>query len=660
MPVSFEDLYDYWFKNEKIWFSSNNEDDLTICELFSNLYNEPIDNYKIKTNKKYAIGVVLLYDQVSRHLIRVNNEETIYRWSRDKFIQQTNFISYSNSMLGYIYYSTELNPDEFAFMMLPLRHTNDYKKIVWVINETWKKINDINNKIDKINNFNNNYVKSLESTELDSANDLAKSTNLKDLLESTESIESTESTKLYVGSDEILLSESLEKYKRFLKATYSRAIIQSDDVDLVNYYSCISSDNNIKNEIDTLINKYSDILDNNFLENFKIKLNDFSIDNDIKEIIKKSQKSQKYSDEISKTFIDNIENFFNIGKYKYSDENTKGFKVSTETQDEQTEQIKQKYGKKKSNKLVLSISGGVDSMICSWILKINKIKFCCVHINYSNRPESIREEQFVIEWCRILGIKLWVRRIEEINRLECMKNNLRDLYESYTKDVRFKTYQKVCLNPWVILGHNQDDCFENIMTNISKKTKYENLLGMELYSSIDFFDDKINFLRPMLSINKKSIYKYAQINHIPYLFDSTPKWSQRGKIRDIVRPTLENWNPSIVSGFFELSSLLRDSDQLINKMVNDWSNKIIKEQIICEPNEIPLNKLFWEKFFHVKNIKISSHSLDNFIRFIDKIINGKTKIDINVFTKYEVNKFYQIKMLKTKYNNIMMVFNNRS
>ena len=38
---------------------------------------------------------------------------------------------------------------------------------------------------------------------------------------------------------------------------------------------------------------------------------------------------------------------------------------------------------------------------------------------------------------------------------------------------------------YVLLGHNKDDCFENILTNISNKSNYDNLSGMQILKEIE-------------------------------------------------------------------------------------------------------------------------------------------------------------------------------
>jgi len=322
-------------------------------------------------------------------------------------------------------------------------------------------------------------------------------------------------------------------------------------------------------------------------------------------------------------------------------------------------EIKENMNKIKNEIYILSISGGVDSIICSYILKMHSINFVCVHINYNNREESEKEEEFVKFWCKILGIKLYVRKIHEISRLKCMKYGLRELYETYTKDVRFHTYTKIMENPHVILGHNKDDCFENILTNISHKTKYNNLLGMELSNIIIHQDQHINFIRPMLDVDKASIYKFAHELNIPYLNDSTPKWSQRGQIRDVIRPALEKWNYNLIDGIFETSIILKETNDIIDILVQEWINKLREYKNEFTISDISVSKIFWNKLLEKMNIKCSSRSLNGLLLLLNKIKNEQIKIHINTNVKYEINKDYQLKITQLREQKVSIMLTKR-
>jgi tRNA(Ile)-lysidine synthase TilS/MesJ len=129
-----------------------------------------------------------------------------------------------------------------------------------------------------------------------------------------------------------------------------------------------------------------------------------------------------------------------------------------------------------------------------------------------------------------------------------MEYNMREVYESYTRDMRFYAYTNTAIGgqSYIMLGHNKDDCIENILTNTASQSHYENLCGMTDYSTQYHYGQPLTVLRPLLATMKQDIYTFAEEANIPFLVDSTPKWSQRGKIRDIVRPALESWNPLII------------------------------------------------------------------------------------------------------------------
>lgn len=239
-----------------------------------------------------------------------------------------------------------------------------------------------------------------------------------------------------------------------------------------------------------------------------------------------------------------------------------------------------------SGSILVSLSGGVDSMVLLWILKHHypEVSVAAVFINYCNRSDD--EEHFVRDWCASLRVPLYVRRLREIQRTPAMAFELRETYETYTRNVRYHAYHQAHAfeaprqtTPIVAMGHNQDDCFENILTNICQKQKYENLRGMTELAEAN----ALQFWRPMLSVPKHHIYHFAQTHTIPYLQDSTPAWSCRGKIRDTVRPTLSQYHPAMIPAFFHLSQTLADLTQTLDHIAHTLCSKII----LCTSPTVP-------------------------------------------------------------------------
>lgn len=299
--------------------------------------------------------------------------------------------------------------------------------------------------------------------------------------------------------------------------------------------------------------------------------------------------------------------------------------------------------------ITISLSGGVDSMVCLHILHTLKttlsISLHAVHINYSNRTTADEEEQFVASWALSKGINLTVRRIREIKRSSCMEYDLRNTYESYTRNVRYATYKAIDNKPFVVLGHNKDDCLENILQNISHHTKYEDLRGMDYISQ----QDGITFLRPLLDISKDDIIKFARGNGIPYLPNSTPEWSQRGQIRNKIVPVLDAWNPELIPGLHQLSDLVKDMYAITQKYVLEQISRFhFNDNILSATynlSDIDLTSEFlWRNMIHQLFPKevVSKKSMRS---LLEKIINEKTQ-SYNI--RFNLNKNIQIQCVAQK------------
>ena len=310
-----------------------------------------------------------------------------------------------------------------------------------------------------------------------------------------------------------------------------------------------------------------------------------------------------------------------------------------------------KFEKINANLIIVSLSGGVDSVVCLYNIhnyyKENaNIKIAAIHINYNNRQEVEEEVKFLRCLCSQLDIDLYVRKISEINRYKCMINDLRDIYEAYTKKVRFNSYKKLqdgYEKSVVIMGHNKDDCFENILTNIAYNNKYENLIGIEYKSIID----NITFIRPLIDIAKNDIYKFAKEHNLPYLKNSTPDWCQRGKIRNEVVPILEKWDNRIIDGLFNLSNILKNYNEILNKSIENFR--------ITEKGELEtlnLSDLYWKYGIHkIFNLYISNKSLKSLIERLELWKDKYNKIDINKKTKIIINKNINMIIIKRINNN---------
>ena len=295
--------------------------------------------------------------------------------------------------------------------------------------------------------------------------------------------------------------------------------------------------------------------------------------------------------------------------------------------------------------ITVSISGGIDSCVCLYLLHDfvnssqlyhNKIQIKAFMVDYSNRIEQSCEKEYVKNLCHILNVPFYVRHITELKRTTIKD---RTFYEQYTKNIRYDCYKNV--GDIIILGHNLDDCMENIINNIKKKINYNNLKGMDILTE----ENEICIFRPLLEIKKEELTKFAQEHYIPYVYDSTSKICERGKIRDQMIPFLNNFDKNIYEGLIQLSNnyyeiykiyehvfpkiTFQEEDKIYNFNTDNSNTNIISNITIeIENQEIHFFD-YWKRVFsfickklHIHYIK--NKSIDNFIMNIKK----KKKISI--------------------------------
>ena len=311
-------------------------------------------------------------------------------------------------------------------------------------------------------------------------------------------------------------------------------------------------------------------------------------------------------------------------------------------------------------KLIISISGGVDSNVIAYVLTyLKKIKYPrlqieAIHIIHNNREEAQEELQFIKSFTKKLDINLYYFQIPYISRT----NIEREDFEKITHNIRFQLYK--VLNGYVFLGHIMDDIYENVWTNIHKRQDLLNLQKMKELT----YQEGVNICRPFLNIEKKDIFKFSHEYNIPYTKDTTPKWSNRGKFREKFHPSLIEQYPNMDNSIIYLSETIESYGNIIIKeylkpildnikVENKTHKKTKKAYINYELNitkvmDMPLHfySLLFERIFYyiIKSPKPSINSIKN---VYSHIINIKSKSNFD-HRKILLNQYYNIKIIKSE------------
>ena len=196
---------------------------------------------------------------------------------------------------------------------------------------------------------------------------------------------------------------------------------------------------------------------------------------------------------------------------------------------------------KRGEKVIVTCSGGADSIFLLHIL--NKLGFECVvaHCNFHLRgEESDRDENFVSEFCKNEGITLLVEHFD--TKQFAAENKLS--IEMAARELRYNWFEKIRAEynaGAIAVAHHSDDSIETILLNLLRGTGLKGICGIRPKNGY--------IVRPLLCVNRKEIEDYLTENGIEYITDSTNLENEytRNKIRNIVMPILREINPQIDS-----------------------------------------------------------------------------------------------------------------
>lgn len=299
---------------------------------------------------------------------------------------------------------------------------------------------------------------------------------------------------------------------------------------------------------------------------------------------------------------------------------------------------------------LISLSGGVDSMVMLALAK----PAAAVHIVYGNRPESAQEYAFLATYCERLNIPLITYSIEWLRR----DTADREFYEQMTRTIRFYVYIAAGEligkpTPRVALGHIQDDVVENVWTNLAKAQHLSNLKKMER-SEIQC---GVELYRPFLAAQKSEIYKVATELSIPYLKNTTPAWSNRGKFRSAFHAaTLAQFGPATDTKILEVADAYAEQARLIHMLLYApilESGAISGVYDITSAIKANMGVAGWsyilEAVCHARGKpRPGIHAIQDFVKRIPKLTAASTKIplkrDVTIIVNH-VGSYWSFQLL---------------
>ena len=225
----------------------------------------------------------------------------------------------------------------------------------------------------------------------------------------------------------------------------------------------------------------------------------------------------------------------------------------------------------KEKKLLLAVSGGIDSMVLVNLCHQLQLNFAVAHCNFQLRGnESDEDEMLVIQTCQDGYIPYF---LNSFDTLEFAKENKLSIQLAARK-LRYDWFYKLMNEngfDYILTAHHLDDSLETFLINFTRGSGLDGLTG------IPEQNDKI--VRPLLIFSRNEIETFAQENNIAWREDSSNASDKylRNKLRHDVIPILKELNPSLLSSFENTIKNLKQSQSLV-----DDASKMVYEKVVFE------------------------------------------------------------------------------
>lgn len=229
---------------------------------------------------------------------------------------------------------------------------------------------------------------------------------------------------------------------------------------------------------------------------------------------------------------------------------------------------------KPTDRILLAVSGGIDSMAMSDLFLQSEYNVAIAHCNFSLRGDESDAEQTLVEnFATQHNIPIFIQRFdtkaEATHTGESIQMAARRLrYEWFEKLAHTENFDKIAI------AHHGDDSTETFFINLLRGTGLRGLTG------INSVNGKI--VRPLLFASREQIVEYVAQRNVRYLNDSsngTIKYL-RNRLRHDLLPRLADSTPSFMGTMADNISRLERAQRFIDLQIERIRQHAVQNNVI--------------------------------------------------------------------------------
>jgi tRNA(Ile)-lysidine synthase len=216
-----------------------------------------------------------------------------------------------------------------------------------------------------------------------------------------------------------------------------------------------------------------------------------------------------------------------------------------------------------NTKVLLALSGGLDSVVLLHLLHSRQYRLEAAHCNFKLRgAESDEDENFVIDYCDKLGVELHLKSFDTKGYAHRNKLSI----QIAARQLRYSWFQELMTEfdfDKLAVAHHFDDNLETLFINLLRGSGLQGVKGIPIKNGY--------IIRPLLEVPRHSIQEYAKAHSLDFRMDSSNSSTKylRNKIRHKLMPVLMGITTNTENTLTKSMSFLADDNDIFNRLIDE-------------------------------------------------------------------------------------------